>query len=98
MRSDSSSRRMSVLSVTALVCLLLAAIPACGGRRSQQQTELGQTFLGIGKIDEARQAFDKALKLNPQNADAELGMARCFAVQDNLEEALAHLQQRIASV
>lgn len=93
MRSDSSSRRMSVLSVTALVCLLLAAIPACGGRRSQQQTELGQTFLGIGKIDEARQAFDKALKLNPQNADAELGMARCFAVQDNLEEALAHYRK-----
>ncbi len=95
MRSDSSSRSRSALGVTALVCLLLAAIPACGGRRSQQQTELGQTFLGIGKIDEARQAFEKALKLNPQNADAELGMARCFAVQDNLEEALAHYRNVI---
>jgi tetratricopeptide (TPR) repeat protein len=79
----------------ALLCLLLAVIPACGGRRSQQQTELGQTFLSIGKSDEALLAFEKALKMNPHNTDAELGMARCFAVQDNLEEALTHYRRVI---
>ncbi len=95
MRSDSTARRRSPLAAMAVLCLLLAAIPACGGRRSQQQAELGQTFLSIGKSDEALEAFEKALKMNPNNIDAELGMARCYAVQDNLEEALAHYRRVI---
>ena len=95
MRSDSTARRRSALAAMAVLCLLLAAIPACGGRRSQQQAELGQTFLSIGKSDEALEAFEKALKMNPNNIDAELGMARCYAVQDNLEEALAHYRRVI---
>lgn len=95
MSSDTTLRHMKIMRTTALVCLALAVLAGCSGRRSQQQTEIGETFLSIGNVAEARQAFEKALELNPENIEAELGLARCLATQDNLDAALEHYRKVI---
>lgn len=92
MSSETIRRYAQLLSVVVIVCALPAFVTGCSGRRSQQQTEIGNTFLGIGKLAEARQAFEQAIELNPENMEAELGLARCLAAQDNLDEALEHYQ------
>ncbi|MEA3365963.1 MAG: tetratricopeptide repeat protein, partial [Candidatus Hydrogenedentes bacterium] len=96
MSSEITRRHAQILGVGFIVCVLVVMATGCSGRRSQQQTDIGNTFLGIGKIAEARQAFEKALALNPENTQAELGLARCLAAQDNLDTALEHYQTVIA--
>ncbi|MFO7975855.1 MAG: tetratricopeptide repeat protein, partial [Candidatus Hydrogenedentota bacterium] len=92
MNSETIRRYARVLGVALIACLLAVIATGCSGRRSQQQAEIGNTFLGLGKFAEARQAFEKALAMDPGNMEAELGLARCLAAQDNLEAALEHYQ------
>lgn len=48
----------------------------------------GNAYIGLGKTDEAKSAFDTALKKFPKSAYAHLGMAHIAALQDDLDEAL----------
>lgn len=48
----------------------------------------GQAYLALMKDDDARSAFESALKEYPASADAYLGMARLAAMQDDFNEAL----------
>ncbi|HOD49430.1 MAG TPA: tetratricopeptide repeat protein [Candidatus Hydrogenedentes bacterium] len=92
MSSETTRRHVRILRGACIAFVVLALGIGCSGRRSQQQTEIGNTFLGIGKIAEAYQAFEKAIGLDPQNTQAELGLARCLVAQDKLDDALKHYE------
>ena len=95
MNSDSNRRNGPFWYATLTVCVVAALVVGCGDRRSRQQTDIGNTLLNIGRIAEARQAFERALEANPENNEAELGLAHCLAAQDNLEEALTRYRRVI---
>ena len=48
----------------------------------------GDAYLALAKVDEAKSAFEKALKEYPDSADAFLGMARLAAIQNDLDGSL----------
>lgn len=73
---------------TAACCCLLLSLTACSARRSEQARADGDTYLQLGKIDEARAAFTRAESANPENAMAQLGLARCDAREGEVDAAL----------
>jgi putative PEP-CTERM system TPR-repeat lipoprotein len=48
----------------------------------------GEAFLALEKPAESRQAFDRALQLEPNNSDALAGMARHALMKDDVESAV----------
>ncbi len=54
---------------------------------------LGYTELEQKHPDQARQAFDQLLKLNPNSADAHFGLAAVSSFENNYAEALAEYQR-----
>ncbi len=75
----------------------LALLAGCSERRSKQQSELGDTYLRLGNVQQAADAYDSALKLNPDNMAAKLGRSRCFAAQNNPDSALQGYKEVISS-
>jgi len=71
----------------AVFCLALAA--GCSGRRSEQKRIEGDTYLRLGKVNNACAAYESAAKINPDNHLAVLGMAKCYVLQQKPDEALA---------
>jgi len=65
----------------------------CGGRRSQQYTEQGETYLLIGNLAEAETSFSRAIELDPANAQAKMGLARCQWLNKKPDEALATYEE-----
>ncbi|MCB1703608.1 MAG: PEP-CTERM system TPR-repeat protein PrsT [Halioglobus sp.] len=47
----------------------------------------GRARLGLGRFDEAREAFEEALRITPDNPDARIGLAITAFGLDNVEEA-----------
>lgn len=68
----------------------------CSGRRSQQYTEQGETYLLIGNVDAAEDSFARAFELNPENARAKMGLARCLWLEKQPREAVAAYLEAIA--
>jgi len=56
---------------------------------------LAQQF---GHLDEAEQSWQKALAVNPSQADADLYLASAFDKQGNLEAAIAHYEAYLAKM
>ena len=79
-----------------LACSLVV-LAGCSARRSQQHTAIGDTQLKLGNVAQARAAYDQALRADPSNMAAELGVARCSWLNGNGEEALAAYRKVLAS-
>ncbi len=56
----------------------------------------GRAQLGLHEIDKARDAFEEALKQDPKQADAHLGLATIAAAQSKLDDAGAQIDQVLA--
>ena len=64
--------------------------------RAIVMTGRGNALLGLNKKDEARSAFDEALKLVPDYPEALLGHARIEALAGNLQGALGEVERILA--
>jgi putative PEP-CTERM system TPR-repeat lipoprotein len=63
---------------------------------SQDTTVLilrGRARLGLGRLDEAREAFEEALQMTPENPGARIGLATTAFAFHNVEEAQQHLEE-----
>ncbi len=75
------------MSLCALCCVVLLAA-GCSERRSEQYRGEGDTLLNLGRVDEAREAFEKSAETNPENAHAQIGLARCAVKGGDIDGAL----------
>jgi cellulose synthase operon protein C len=73
----------------ALAALTIAPLPALA------QTREGYTLLQKGWVNDAIVAFQSALKKNPQDASARLGLAQSFQKAGKLDEAWSNYQSLI---
>lgn len=92
-------RDFSLLPVFALLLLVgFAACPAAlsqNGREAQTQAVIGHSYLGFGRLDEARAHCDAALKIDPGNEIAKdcLQQAASMQIDAELNAADAKLLQ-----
>ncbi|MBX3180662.1 MAG: tetratricopeptide repeat protein [Candidatus Hydrogenedentes bacterium] len=70
------------------VCAAVLLASGCGDRRSEQKRGAGDVQLKLGNIAEARASYEGSLEINPNNAMAKLGLARCAAQDQDLDGAL----------
>ena len=77
------------------LCGVMILSSGCGGRRSQQYAEQGETYLFIGKLDDAEAAFNHAFELDPTNARAKIGLARCLWLKKKPDEAFAAYEEAL---
>ncbi len=101
MESNKSTRTMQRLLKRApwqAACVALAAFAiGCGlGARSEQRRIEGDTYLDLGRIEEAVAAYNDALAADPENPRAHLGMARAEQAQGDLDAALDQARQAYA--
>ena len=81
---------------TGFVVALLAIAMLCASSLAQEDTandwyKKGQSLIATGfgyNIDEALEAFDNAIQIEPQNIDAWLGKAKSLAYMDEKNESL----------
>jgi putative PEP-CTERM system TPR-repeat lipoprotein len=53
----------------------------------------GRARLGLGRLNEAREAFEEALRLTPDSSEARIGLATTAFALQNVEEAQRHLEE-----
>lgn len=94
-RSIQTPRGMAVRIAALACCAIVAATMGCGARRSKQYVEQGKTYLGIHNPEEARKAFERALELDPANADAKAGLAKTLVFLKQEDAALAAYREAI---
>lgn len=75
------------MALCALCCVVLLAA-GCSGRRSEQYRGEGDTLMNLGRVDEARAAYQKSAETNPENAHAQIGLARCAVTVGEMDQAL----------
>lgn len=82
-----------------LTTLLFAALAfsGCSGRKSEQYRSEGDTLFKLGKYPDAMGAYRRAEEMNPQNAQAKLGIGRCLEAENKSDEALKQYQAAIAA-
>jgi len=80
------------ISLCALCCALLF-VTGCSDRRSEQFRGEGDTLLNLGRIDDARAAYQRSSETNPDNPMAQLGLARCAAKTGATDEALVYFER-----
>jgi tetratricopeptide (TPR) repeat protein len=56
------------------------------GEDSSICQEIGQALRSLGRLDEARASYRKALDYNPRNADAFLGLLHCLNYNDRCDD------------
>ncbi|GFE68601.1 tetratricopeptide repeat protein [Chroococcus sp. FPU101] len=56
----------------------------------------GITLSNLGQFEEAIQSYDKVLKFKSEDANTYYNKACCYALQENIDQALSNLQQAIA--
>lgn len=64
--------------------------------KAKLQAILGNASLGLGKKDDAKQYYDAALALQPEQAEGLLGQARLFAIAGDMDNALATVEKVLA--
>jgi Flp pilus assembly protein TadD len=62
----------------------------------QVHLHLGSTHLALGRLDEARAALERSLRLEPRSERALTEIGRLHAVEGRLDEAVGALRQAIA--
>ena len=80
-----------------IIVIMAAVLAAAGcsqsaGRTAQEQLELGQKYLLEYNYEEAVIAFQKALKIEPKQMDAYLGLAKAYRKMDENELELSILE------
>lgn len=75
---------------------LLALTSACSARRSEQLAGQGATYLNLGRVEEAKSAFERSLAADPQNVNAKLGLARCYWAVNDAQQAIVTYKEAIA--
>jgi putative PEP-CTERM system TPR-repeat lipoprotein len=76
---------------------LSAARPSTAQDRTQIAVLEGDAHLGLKQADQARQSYEAALKLDPKEARALVGLARLAATGDDMESAHRYAQQALAA-
>lgn len=56
----------------------------------------GEAYFGLGKRSEAKEALNSALKENPDNADAHIGLAKLALAEGNIDGAASLAEQAVA--
>ncbi len=85
----------SLLALTASLLLAVSASIVIPIAPAQAQTTAGYELLNKGWVNDAIAAFQSALKKNPQDLSARLGLAKSFLKAGKLDEAWSHYQQAI---
>jgi len=67
------------------------------GAQAELRALIGLAHFARGEANDARRAFDGALKLDPEGVSANIGAARLAAARQNFAEALARLDRALAS-
>ncbi|MBL7645947.1 MAG: tetratricopeptide repeat protein [Candidatus Hydrogenedentes bacterium] len=88
----SYAARMRQLTLCVLCCAVLLAA-GCSGRRSEQYRGEGDTLFTLGRLDEAKAAYQKSAETNPENPMAQLGLARCAFKGGDIELALTFFEK-----
>jgi len=79
--------------LAAVAALLFAA--GCGGSRTDQYRQEGDTYLRLEKFDQARASYERALEAQPDNALAALGLGRTLIALDQFDDAVAAFDMAI---
>lgn len=88
----------SVRPLLAALAVVLAAttFAGCGGWRSEQYRKEGDTYLELGKFEEAAAAYARAEKANPENAWVKVGLGKVALASDEMEDALGFFEAALA--
>lgn len=88
-----SKKAMMFVGVAVLLCLIVAGILVLmlnsDGRRLNHQLQLGQKYLEEMDYEQAIVAFNEAIKIDPVNVDAYLGLADAYLRLGEYEDSLA---------
>lgn len=82
--------------VVCIACAGILALPSCGGRRSEQFRQQGDTMLELGKLDEAETLFAQSLEADAQNAGAIVGLGRVLEARGDQASALGKYREAMA--
>jgi len=83
------------LAAALIFCGLLLCT-GCGGRKSEQYRREGDTLLRLGQLEEAKNAYQRAQEMNPENASAKLGMGRCLLLEGETDDAMESFRAAIS--
>jgi tetratricopeptide (TPR) repeat protein len=72
---------------------ILVALVGCG--KATNHVEVGQALLEQGKIEDAAIEFKKAIKRNPNSAEAHFGLGNTYVEKKELEDAALHYREAI---
>lgn len=82
-------KKIAIVAIC-LIVVLLVSIPVVSSITNNnlpRQIEIGNKYLLEGDYEEAILAFDKAIKIDPLNIDAHIGLAKAFKESGRPEEA-----------
>ena len=72
---------------------ILVALVGCG--EATNHVEVGQALLEQGKVEDAAIEFKKAIKRDPNSAEAHFGLGNTYAKKQELEDAAIHYRKAI---
>ncbi|MCC6488427.1 MAG: tetratricopeptide repeat protein [Candidatus Hydrogenedentes bacterium] len=96
MRAMCQFRRPAFRAANLALCCVVLLGAGCSARRSQQYTQQGETYLLLGNLEAAEGAFNRASELNPQNAQAKLGLGRTLWLRKDAASALIKYEEALA--
>jgi len=89
-----TSIKNKIKKTSILVSLvILVALVGCG--KATNHVEVGQTLLEQGKVEDAAIEFKKAIKRDPNSAEAHFGLGNAAVKQQMPEEAVKHYRKAI---
>ncbi len=94
-KRDKSKLRMLVIAILAVIILAIVIgviIYQRPSNRLARALNLGHKYLTEEQWEEAKVEFDKAIKLDPMNVEAYLGMAQAYEGMNDIEGAIAVLE------
>jgi len=81
--------------VIAIIALTLLCVPAFAQTTAEEWSTKGVALMYQEKYDEAVQAFNEAIEINPQDADAWFNKGRDLGIQCKLDEAIQAFDKAI---
>lgn len=97
-----NNKKKQIYLVTAILGIFLGVIIISSiflfnsdSKKTEKSLKLGQKYLSDGEYSEAIAEFEKVLEIDELNADAYLGIAKCYAEDDDYEEACEILEEAI---
>ena len=97
MYTTEAVRTPSTLRWTLAACLFIGLLAGCGGNRSEQYRLEADSYLSLGRLEEAHDLYQRAIDADATNSLAAVGLGRCLAAEGKTEEALAAYQKVMES-